>query len=564
MSTTAQLTPRYYQREAYDSALFAWDDFRTILIQLGTGGGKTVIATMIALGLADKRILFLADQDELVRQPVRTFARFGIIAAIEKAKDYASLGARVIVASAQTLASQRRLDRYSPDHFDYILVDEAHRGSDRDKTICDYFETAKVCGFTATPFRANLADLSKYYEEVAYSMPLVNRDGGQDLIQLGFAPPVRRKRFDIAIDLANVKLSLTPDGKDYNLEGLETTLAPEYTNIAECLADEAAHHRTIAFLPLIKSSEAFAAICRSKGLRAVHIDGDTPNREEVYYRFEQGEIQVLCNASVVSTGVDLPTADALLNLTPTRSMSTYQQRFGRIMRPLPGVIDDLPEEHQALERRQRIAGSKKPFAVVFDLLWQHDDMTVIRPEHLFAKDAEQAAYLIERTSKLKSEQDMAKISAKYLEERERKLKEALQKAAEKEKRKLVDCGTAAALFNNDFLMAYTPVKPWEFEPATERDLQLLKKFGIDPESVPTAGVAAVLKRECLYRAQNNLASLGQIKLIRQLQKNEEERNKVQHPEKMTHIQLARYIDHVLAKKRRKKEEDKANSQGTES
>lgn len=560
----SEIKARYFQREAFDAALFAWDDWRSILIQLGTGGGKTIIATMLAKAVAPARVLFVADQDELCAQPLRTFARYGLIAGLEKSKDYASLGARVVVASAQTLERRNRLERYRPDHFDYILIDEAHRGSDRDKVISDYFETAKICGFTATPFRQGLADLSKYYEHVAYSMPLVNRDGGQDLIALGFAPPVRRRRFDISIDLEKVRLSFSQDGKDFNLEDLETTLAPEYRNIAECLAEEAAEHRTLAFLPLIKSSEAFAAICRSKGLRAIHVDGKTPNRQEILYRFEQGEYQVLCNASVVSTGVDIPTADALLNLCVTKSMSTYQQRFGRIMRPLPGVIDDLTEEHQATERRRRIAGSKKPHAVVFDLLWQHDDMTAIRPEHLFARDQEQAAYLIERTKKMRSEQDLAAISAKYLEERERKLKEALQKAAEKEKRKLVTSNMAAALFNDDGLMQYTPVDQWEFDEPNPRDLEILKKFGIDPETVPTAGVAKVLKDECLRRAKFNLSSLAQLRLIRQLQKNEEESKKVQHPERMTHIQLARYIDRVIAQKKEKYEAKKAEKAAAES
>src|SRR5260370_34090 len=81
-------------------------------------------------------------------------------AGVEKAAERASLLMDVVIGSDQTLMRDDRLTRYDPDHFGYIFVDEAHRGSDRNKKITDYFASAKVMGMTATAFRAKRADKS--------------------------------------------------------------------------------------------------------------------------------------------------------------------------------------------------------------------------------------------------------------------------------------------------------------------------------------------------------------------------------------------------------------------
>lgn len=553
-----KLIPRYYQSEAFDAVCFGWESHRKVLISAACGSGKTLIATMIILGFPDTRILYLADSDILCAQPLRTFSKYGVIAALEKASERASLNARVVVASAQTLSKQNRLDRFPKDHFGIVLVDEAHRGVAMDRSVINHFESANVAGFSATPMRSDKANLLEYYDKEVFSLPLCNVGNGSshgNMIDLGFAPPVHRIRLPIEIDLLNVKTTIGADGKDYDLTQLDTTIAPVYDKIADAMVKHASNLHNLVFLPLIKSSEAFASICRAKGLRAVHVDGTTPNRNEIYYRFERGEYQVLTNAGVASTGVDLRRADGFWNLCPTRSMVQYIQRFGRTMRTLEGVIDDLPDEDQAEERKARIAASSKAKSTVFDMLWMHDDMSVIRPEYMFAPNLEQGQYLAKRMMGKRSDQDLAEISKKTLEDREEKLRKALLKGEEKAKKAFVSLQAAAALLNNQTLLEYEPIHSWEFEKPSDHLRQELARFGVDADSVPHRGAAETIIKEFYRRSRNGLATVKQIRFINQLEGNKEK--KTRRPDLLTWKQAGFVIDGLLRDSRKRHEKSVA-------
>jgi superfamily II DNA or RNA helicase len=370
---------RYYQQDAKDCVQCALEEFDRVLLNLPTGSGKTVVAAHLIKSFVPARCIFLADQDELCTQPLNVIDREAhIIAALEKAKNRASLQSRVVVASSQTLARKKRLHRFPPKFFKYGIVDECHRGAERDREITEYL-CQKVIGITATPFKADLQDLSAYYEETAYSLPML------DLIGDGFAPPLKVMTLPVEIDLSRVSKKTSFGETDYDLESVSTTIAPYYLRVAELLREHATTRRIIVFLPLIKSSEAFAAIARQCGISAVHVSGADEDRNEKILAFSEGRVQMICNSDLLSTGVDIPIADCMVNLSPCRSAVKYQQRVGRICRVLPGVIDDIPGQDQATERKARIAASAKPDALIVDFLWQHDKLGVMRASNLIAR-----------------------------------------------------------------------------------------------------------------------------------------------------------------------------------
>src|SRR6266436_5548964 len=226
---------RDYQAACRDATLAQlgekpwWDGeseaFRSTLINLATSGGKTVIAGAIIQAIRSRgyrsegKCLFLADTDELCDQPRKKFYRlFGMAAAIEKAGDKASMMSDIVIGSAQTLARENRLQRFPPNHFSYIFVDEAHRGSDRNKKITDYFQQAKIIGQTATAFRAKLADLSAYYDSVAFEL------GVFDLIDEGYNTPIKVLTLPVNVDLRQVHQTMSTDGMDYDKSELDTTI----------------------------------------------------------------------------------------------------------------------------------------------------------------------------------------------------------------------------------------------------------------------------------------------------------------------------------------------------
>lgn len=500
---------RYYQHDAREAVTWSWEGYKSNVLRLATGSGKTHIAARI-IGDLDTRCLFLADQNELCTQPLRAIRRAtGIVAAVEKGRERASLQARVVVGSAQTLQRPARRERYPPDHFTHIIIDEAHRGADRDAEICAHFATAQTCGMTATPFRSGLRDLSKWYETVAYSKPML------DLIAEGFAPPMEVLTLPVEIDLAAVRTAMTPEGRDYKAEDIETTILPYYEAVADLIVEHAKGRFGIAYLPLIRSSQAFAAVLRHKGLTARHVDGGSADREEILEGFARGHFNWLCNAGVVSIGVDLPRADCFLNLAPMRSPALYQQRMGRIMRPWPGCIDDLPELGQATERKAHIATSPKPNALLFDLLWQNDELGVMRPGALVCETEEDARLVFERTKREMSPQDLIELHRRVLEEKELQLVQQLEAAAYRaDSRRGVTFEQAAALFGSKKLLRYEPVARWEMDPPTEPQLALLVKRGIARDAVATKGHAKALLDVIFWRMGQNLATVKQVRYLK--------------------------------------------------
>src|SRR5215471_4976125 len=171
------VAPRDYQAEARDTILATWGErpwykggetYRSCVLNIPTSSGKTIIAGLVCESICHRgKFLYLADRDVLCEQPADKFERLlGIDTVLEKAEKYADLNAPVVIGSLQTFSKQHRLERFPWNHFSYIFVDEAHRHVDQTQSVINYFSEAKVCGQTATAFRAKLKDLSAYYETV--------------------------------------------------------------------------------------------------------------------------------------------------------------------------------------------------------------------------------------------------------------------------------------------------------------------------------------------------------------------------------------------------------------
>lgn len=502
--------PRYYQSRAIEFVLLAWEESHRVLLVSPTGSGKNFMAANIIKRLLPSRCLFLGDQSELVFQPADAISRFaGIVPAIEKAERHAPLNSKVVVASVQSISRAKTLERYPPDFFSYIINDEAHRHVESKNRVFEYFAQAKVCGLSATPFRATMKDLSKWYDDTAFSLPIL------DLMAQGFAPPWNIVTPDFEIDLAGVEIKKGPEGKDYDAESLSTTIEPCYEQIAELIKPYVKGHHGIAFLPLIKSSEAFSAIARRAGITAIHIDGKSPGRDEILTAFRMGRYELLCNANLAETGVDIPIADVFLNLRLTRSAVKYQQSVGRVLRVLPGIIDHLPDENQAEERKAAIAASAKPFATIINLLLQHDELGVIGPESLIAQTQEEALGIAEAIKKQRTPLQLEEIARRVQEDKESKLVKKLEEVAIRKGGK-IEPAAFAILIENKPLQNFTPSMKWHFEDPTEKQLLALEKFGLSREGIDTKGYAGKLMENLIWRAEHCLARLHSLKKLREL------------------------------------------------
>src|ERR1035437_2779451 len=216
---------RYYQDIAVERVMEAIAHNRKrILLTLATGTGKTFIAFQVAWKLfysrwnlshepsRRPRILFLADRNNLADQAYNNFSSFPEDAMVRiKPEDIRKKGkvpknASLFFTIFQTFMSGPPKDgqpspyfgEYPPDFFDFIVIDECHRGGANDegnwRGIMDYFAPAVQLGLTATPKRQENADTYSYFGEPVYIYSL--REGIND----GFLTPFRVKQIATTLD----------------------------------------------------------------------------------------------------------------------------------------------------------------------------------------------------------------------------------------------------------------------------------------------------------------------------------------------------------------------------
>jgi superfamily II DNA or RNA helicase len=473
---------RPYQEEARQAIRDGFHEFQRQLAVLPTGGGKTILFSAIAADRQPGRTLILAHREELIVQAVdKLRSATGIAAEVERGEEWASLEAPVVVGSVQTLMQERRRDRWPWDHFSLVVVDESHHIlSDSYQGILGHFgDCAQVLGVTATPDRGDKRNLGRYFQNIACEVSLL------DLIRDGWLAPIRVKTVPLGIPLEGVRST----AGDYNAEDLGLAIDPWLERIADVLA---AHRerKTLVFLPLVAVSERFAALCRERGLPAEHIDGQSRDRREILDRFRRGQTRLLCNAMLLTEGYDEPSIDCVVCLRPTKVRSLYSQIIGRGTRIHPG----------------------KDHLLVLDFLWQSEEHSLIRPAHLIASDEDEASRL---TAALGMDGDLEEAEREVKACRTSKLAERLRENRHRAPR-ILDPLELAVSLNDARLADYVPVMEWQGEPASPRQLEALRKLGIDTGSVGCKGHASLLLDRLFTRRRLKLATPRQVSFLKRL------------------------------------------------
>lgn len=380
--------PRYYQENAITKALEAIsNNEQRILLTLATGTGKTAIAFQIAWklfhakwnikkdGQRSPRILFLADRNILADQAFNAFSPFEEDALVRinpsdiKKKGKVPKNGSVFFTIFQTFMSgpgdTPYFGEYPKDFFDFIIIDECHRGGANDESswraIMEYFKPAVQLGLTATPKRTINADTYDYFGEPVYVYSL--KEGIND----GFLTPFKVKQIDTTID----EYLFTSD--DTVLEG-EIEEGKRYTEaemnrIIEIKERE--EYRVKIFMSLINQREKSLVFCAtqlhalairdlinqyatSKNPNFCHrVTADDGKLGEQHLRdFQDNEKSIptiLTTSQKLSTGVDAPEVRNIVLLRPVNSMIEFKQIIGRGTRLFDGkdyfTIFDFVKAH---------------------------------------------------------------------------------------------------------------------------------------------------------------------------------------------------------------------------
>lgn len=383
---------RYYQDIAIERVMEAIAaDRQRILLTLATGTGKTFIAFQIAWKLFQSRwnlsrkptrrprILFLADRNILANQAYNAFSAFpeDALVRIEPAdirkKGKVPKNGSLFFTIFQTFMSGPPKDgqpspyfgEYPPDFFDFIVIDECHRGGANDESnwrgILDYFAPAVHLGLTATPKRKDNVDTYAYFGEPVFIYSL--KEGIND----GFLTPFRVKQIQTTIDYyvwtsddAVVEGEIEA-GKIYEEADFNRTIeirAREKKRVEIFLSQINQNEKTLVFC----ANQAHALLVRdlinqlktSKDVNYCHrVTADDAGIGEQWLRdFQDNEKTIptiLTTSQKLSTGVDARNVRNIVLMRPINSMIEFKQIIGRGTRLFDGkdyfTIYDFVKAH---------------------------------------------------------------------------------------------------------------------------------------------------------------------------------------------------------------------------
>ena len=484
-----QLRP--YQEEARAKVQQEWKEGRKrTLLVLPTGCGKTIVFSKIIEDRVKmgERVLVLAHRSELLEQASdKLMTATGLGTALEKAEN-TSIGSwfRVVVGSVQTMQREKRLSQFPPNHFDTIVIDEAHHAvSDGYQRVLEHFGGANVLGVTATPDRGDMRNLGSYFDSLAYEYPLV------DAIKSGYLSKITAITIPLELDLSTV----SQQGGDFKASEIGTALDPYLEQIADEMVKQCKNRKTVVFLPLVKTSQKYRDILNEKGFRAAEVNGESKDRAEILEEFDKDKYNVLCNSMLLTEGWDCPTVDCVVVLRPTKVRALYSQMVGRGTRLAPG----------------------KENLLLLDFLWHTERHELCRPAHLIASSPEVAKKMTENMAEdtevefslLDAEEQ---VSKDVVAEREEALAKQLAEQRKK-KRKLVDPLQFEMSIQAEDLADYVPSFGWEMAPPSEKQLEALEKLGIYTEEIGNAGKAGKLLDRLNKRKDSGLTTPRQIRLL---------------------------------------------------
>jgi DNA repair protein RadD len=340
---------RPYQLEAVERIEQALGTAARPILVAPTGSGKTVILAELIRRAVDKfhRVLVIAHRREIVQQTREKLIAAGLQPGIIQAglEKELRMQAPVQVASIQTLHARAfRSNVMQKPAATLVIIDEAHHSRARTyQQLIDEYPDATVVGATATPCRGDGRGLGNIFKPMIETPQVAELIVGGYLVGTKLYAPIGEQEAKRL-----VKGVKTQTG-DYVVSQLSARL-----NTAQLVGDICAHwHKygenraTLVFACDVAHSVHIADEFNRSGVRAEHIDGNTPKdeRDAILTRLKPGETKIVTNFGVLTEGFDCPDIGCIILARPTKQMGLYRQMIGRGLRPAPGKTDVVVLDH---------------------------------------------------------------------------------------------------------------------------------------------------------------------------------------------------------------------------
>ena len=302
------------------------------LVVSATGTGKTYLGVFAVKENRPQKFLYVVHREQVARKAMQSFQRviggsqedFGLISS-----QHHDFSPRYLFATVQTLSQKKVLEGLSPQMFDFILVDEAHRAAAPSyQRLMDHFKPKFWLGMTATPDRMDNQDVYGIFDyHIAYEIRLRDALNNDMLVPFHYVGVQDYEANGEVIDeTTNLKRLVASERVKYVLRQLEY--------YGYC----GRQPRGLVFCSRQAEARELAKQFTALGHPAIALTNQDSNyqRQEAVKRLENGELEYLITVDLFNEGVDIPSLNQIVMLRNTESRIVFLQQLGRGLRKYPG------------------------------------------------------------------------------------------------------------------------------------------------------------------------------------------------------------------------------------
>ena len=341
---------RDYQRDICSRTVEAFRSHRSVMVQMPTGTGKTVVLAELVRSV--ECVLIVAHRRELVEQIRETIRRLGID------------DGNITVCSIQWLTYNINKVAIAPS---LVVIDEAHHALAKTyRMMWEAWHEARFLGLTATPCRMNRAGFTDLFDVLltSHSIGQFIREGWLSLFDY----------YSIKADSEEQRLinSLEKRGADgdYQAKELNAVLnkRPSIERLYESVCRYAEGKKGIVYAINIDHAHNIAEYYREHGVNAVAIDSRTPAeaRRQTVEDFKAGRIRIMVSVDLFSEGFDCPDVEFIQLARPTLSLAKYLQMVGRGLRKSKGKKTCVMIDNVGLYRMFGLPAADRDWQAMFE------------------------------------------------------------------------------------------------------------------------------------------------------------------------------------------------------
>lgn len=328
LETALKIIPNKMQTEALLNIEHMRTEKDKGLIISATGTGKTYLSAFDVRKYAPKKMLFIVHREQILQKAKFDFKKilggydeeFGILSGTQKDSN-----AKYLFATIQTLSKENMLSQFTPDEFDYILIDEVHKaGATSYHKVINYFRPKFLMGMTATPERTDSFNIYELFDfNVAYEIRL------QKALEEGMLCPFHyfgvtdlEINGELIDDTAQFSKLITEERVNHIVEKIE------YYGYS---GNEI---RGLMFCSRKDETKELSRLLNNRGYRTVALTGDDSQEDRInsVVQLENGELDYILTVDIFNEGIDIPCVNQVVMLRQTQSSIIFIQQIGRGLR----------------------------------------------------------------------------------------------------------------------------------------------------------------------------------------------------------------------------------------